>query len=248
MYSTGDVASGRLIPTTGRRRAHRRAHRARSHRGRNHADRQPSARQHHQPLAELTRHALLAWLRHRGAAWPRTINRHVLISRISALGTGPVSAACYLDLGDFRAPTTADGGYLIHLLSDQQWCRHWLLHLDSAGNEAVATSTQPIGFDLPDDWPPLPQPVPTDGSTVNLEVCVDSFAEFLYRFWIENEIWYALHEGRASTQEAASYAAQPPLLADRRHSSDAATGRQADGHQEPTLIMVTRSPMATSFR
>jgi len=30
---------------------------------------------------------------------------------------------------------------------------------------------------------------------VNLEVCADSFAEFLYRFWIENEIWYALHEG-----------------------------------------------------
>jgi hypothetical protein len=51
---------------------------------------------HHQPLAELTRQALLAWLRHRSAAWPHTINRHVLISRISALGTGPVSAD-YLD-------------------------------------------------------------------------------------------------------------------------------------------------------
>jgi hypothetical protein len=118
------------------------------------------------------------------------------------------ATACYLDLGDFRTPTTANGGYLIHLLSDQQWCRHWLLYLDTAGNEAVATSTEPIGFDLPDDWPPLPQPVPADGSTVNLEVCADSFAEFLYRFWIENEVWYALHEGRASTQEAASYAAQ----------------------------------------
>jgi len=51
---------------------------------------------HSQPLGELTRHALLAWLGYRRAAWPHTANRHVLISRISALGTGPVSAD-YLD-------------------------------------------------------------------------------------------------------------------------------------------------------
>ena len=47
---------------------------------------------HRQPLGELTRNALLAWLGYRRATWPDTANRHVLISRISALGTGPVSA------------------------------------------------------------------------------------------------------------------------------------------------------------
>jgi hypothetical protein len=66
---------------------------------------------------------------------------------------GLSATACYLDLGDFRAPTTANGGYLIHLLSDQQWCRHWLLYLDAAGHEAVVTSTEPIGFDLPTTGP-----------------------------------------------------------------------------------------------
>ena len=51
---------------------------------------------HRQPLGELTRNALLAWLGYRRATWPGTANRHVLISRISALGTGPV-APDYLD-------------------------------------------------------------------------------------------------------------------------------------------------------
>ena len=56
---------------------------------------------HRQPLGELTRNALLAWLEYRRATWPDTANRHVLVSRISALGTGPVSAA--------TSPTTSAG-------------------------------------------------------------------------------------------------------------------------------------------
>ena len=56
---------------------------------------------HRQPLGELTRNAVLAWLGYRRASWPNTANRHVLISRISALGTGPVSAD-YLDKHQLR--------------------------------------------------------------------------------------------------------------------------------------------------
>ena len=33
----------------------------------------------------------MAWLEYRRSTWPDTANRHVLISCISALGTGPVS-------------------------------------------------------------------------------------------------------------------------------------------------------------
>jgi hypothetical protein len=51
---------------------------------------------HRQRLGELTHNALLAWLGYRRATWPNTANRHVLLSRISALGTGPVSHD-YLD-------------------------------------------------------------------------------------------------------------------------------------------------------
>ena len=52
---------------------------------------------HRQPLGELTRNALLAWLGYRRASWPDTANRHVLITRKSALGTGPVSASYLAD-------------------------------------------------------------------------------------------------------------------------------------------------------
>lgn len=51
---------------------------------------------HPQPLGDLTHTILRAWLEHRHATWPGTANRHLLISRVSALGTEPV-AADYLD-------------------------------------------------------------------------------------------------------------------------------------------------------
>ena len=56
---------------------------------------------HRQPLGDLTRNALLAWLGYRRATWPDTANRHVLVSRISALGSKPVSAD-FLDKHQLR--------------------------------------------------------------------------------------------------------------------------------------------------
>jgi hypothetical protein len=46
---------------------------------------------HEQRLADLARAALLTWLRHRRGHWPHTANRHVLLSRMTALGTGPTT-------------------------------------------------------------------------------------------------------------------------------------------------------------
>jgi integrase len=48
---------------------------------------------HPQRLGELTYQALRAWLGHRRTAWPRTPNRHVLISGKTALGTEPVTSS-----------------------------------------------------------------------------------------------------------------------------------------------------------
>jgi hypothetical protein len=71
------------------------------------------------------------------------------------------ATGCYLDLslGDLRVPTPRPGGYLVHFLSVQQWVRHWLLYLDSDGNEGIVTTEAPIGFDLSDD-PDFQDPPP----------------------------------------------------------------------------------------
>jgi hypothetical protein len=98
--------------------------------------------------------------------------------------------------------------------------------------------------------------VPADGSKVNLEICADSFTEFLYRFWIENEIWYRLHDSRALAQEAAPYAAQLTVLPTAQSTNlmalnlPASRGRHethADhGDQDPDgcefLVRILQSP------
>ena len=122
------------------------------------------------------------------------------------------ATGCYLDLGDFAARTSAGDSVLVHFLSDQQWCRHWFIHVDARDGDTVLTSTAPIGFDLPSDWADdpgevaVPDVIPLDGS-FDLEVCADSFIEFLYRYWVESELYYALAEGQPAGPVAA-YAAE----------------------------------------
>ena len=51
---------------------------------------------HPQRLGDLSHKALRAWLDYRRATWPNTPNRHVLISKRTALGDAPVTRG-YLD-------------------------------------------------------------------------------------------------------------------------------------------------------
>jgi hypothetical protein len=116
--------------------------------------------------------------------------------------------ACYLDLGDFTV-AVGDRGWLIHFLSDQQWVRHWLLYVDRDGTEAVVSTYPPYGFSFADadeepewasDFDPLAADVFKAGASESV-ICAESFSEFLYRFWIENEIWYALGGSDESTHD-----------------------------------------------
>jgi site-specific recombinase XerD len=84
---------------------------------------------HRQRLGDLTDNALRTWLGYRRATWPNTANRHVLLSRISALGTGPVSA-------DYLDKHQPPGITLEHIR------RHRILH------EALATGADPLHLAL----------------------------------------------------------------------------------------------------
>ena len=109
---------------------------------------------------------------------------------------------CYLDVGDF--PIKALGGmeeFLFHFLSDSQWAGHWYVHVDPRGEHAVFTSIEPFGFQQSEDA----------GSSGRRAIhiaddeiwyCAASFTEFIYRFWLENEIWFALADGARALSPA----------------------------------------------
>ena len=116
------------------------------------------------------------------------------------------ATACYLDLADFVV-SVSGGGWLIHFLSDQQWVCHWLLYVDSDGAEAVVSTSAAYGFDVSQDEGGFDAGTSDRFAPGPHDLLVaDSFAEFLYRFWIENEIWYALTAGRDLTPDQRRYA------------------------------------------
>ena len=82
---------------------------------------------HTRPLDDLTRRLLIGWLGYRRARWPHTANPHLLISKHSALGLGPVSATWILDLRGL--PATLDRLRIDRQLEEALACGADPLHL-----------------------------------------------------------------------------------------------------------------------
>jgi hypothetical protein len=106
---------------------------------------------------------------------------------------------CYLDPGQRIVETVGSiQGHLIHFLSDSQSCVHWYLHVIADGKAAVLESEHLYCYRIENpEW--LDHPScgleQIDLQELPFACCAASFSEFLYRFWIENEIWFALrHE------------------------------------------------------
>jgi hypothetical protein len=103
---------------------------------------------------------------------------------------------CYLDPGERIVETTGFlSGHLIHFLSDSQSCAHWYVHLLSTGACAILESPDLYCYRPENsDWMENPacRLGKIDVAKLEFVYCAPSFSEFLYRFWIENEIWYAV--------------------------------------------------------
>jgi uncharacterized protein (TIGR02996 family) len=80
-----------------------------------------------------------------------------------------------------------EGGYLARFYSDSQDCLHWYLYLTQGGYHCVVTSGGFYGgheWDKADeDW---------DEPSDEFWFCAPSFEAFIYRYWMEDEIWWAL--------------------------------------------------------
>jgi len=105
---------------------------------------------------------------------------------------------CYLELPDFIVPTSyPKNGILIHFLSDQQWILHWYLYVDPLDNNWVFVSPKAFGFqwfDFTEEGNAADNQL---SAAINLHdepiwLCAPTFTDFIYRYWLENELWFTL--------------------------------------------------------
>lgn len=112
---------------------------------------------------------------------------------------------CYFDLADHAR--AVDGGVLVHLVSDSQWSMHWSIYVGHDGRVAIIASDDPVGFDVID--------VPTDGGpqySGKYFVCADTFTEFVWRWWMDSEVFFGRAELTANQNEYLRQYGKPQLL------------------------------------
>jgi hypothetical protein len=91
---------------------------------------------------------------------------------------------CHFDLGH-RLQRVPDG-HLLHLISDSQWVMHWMLYLGDGGASTVVATRRPVGFDLDEDE----EAAYWEQEGWEYVRCAGTFREFIWRWWMDNEIFY----------------------------------------------------------
>jgi hypothetical protein len=108
----------------------------------------------------------------------------------------PSCTACEFDLiGELVPSVVEEGAYTLLFLRDQQDVLLWYLYLTPDGKSSVICS--PIPFDEIDE--------PAHVIKAHTLTVAPSFEEFIYRFWIENVIWFAVDEGKPFTPTQKAY-------------------------------------------
>lgn len=91
--------------------------------------------------------------------------------------------------------------YLIPFLFDSQGMLYWYLYVTQDSKHCVVVSDELLGLRSEND-----QNEDSYEEEGMLFFCAPTFEEFLYRFWIENEIWFALsYEKTKLTKEQQAY-------------------------------------------
>lgn len=130
---------------------------------------------------------------------------------------------CFFELDDngFIDLTDREGECLLHFYSDSQYCLLWYLHFDIFGKHKVVVSGNSwfqhlhTHTALPnhevemmdEDTVKMISEIESDTHTFLYE-CAPDFESFLYRVWLEGDIWYAmskLYKGQELTHEQKKY-------------------------------------------
>ena len=117
----------------------------------------------------------------------------------------PSCTACEFELSSAFLPCPgADGGYIATFLRDQQDCVLWYLYLMPNGVQRIVA--------FPGDMEQYLGEAEGGGRvkmeqiTAAIRDCAPSFASFIYRFWLENTIWFKLNSSHAQPFTAAEQA------------------------------------------
>jgi hypothetical protein len=119
----------------------------------------------------------------------------------------PSCTACYFSLSDdIISCPGSEQGYIVRFLNDQQEVLLWYLYLTPAGEQRVLVS--PVMLDEVAQRGPLSEEW-RQAILTNTFECAPTFAEFIYRFWLENVIWFKLNDQSAPlTADEQAYVAQ----------------------------------------
>lgn len=106
----------------------------------------------------------------------------------------PSCTACTFKLGDqLVASPGTEGAYMVSFLRDQQDCVIWYLLLAPSGEQCVLAFPGELESFIGQE--PAAEGEHVDMAQVirHIVVCAPSFGAFLYRFWLENTIWFKLN-------------------------------------------------------
>ncbi|HTI15672.1 MAG TPA: hypothetical protein VL461_14100 [Dictyobacter sp.] len=113
----------------------------------------------------------------------------------------PSCTACYFELSENIIPCPGDKeGYLIRFLNDQQGCLCWYLYLTPQKEPSILVSSYWL-----DDTDENEYEGNHSERLKNTYICSPSFEAFIYRFWLENTIWFNLHSHNPLTREQQQY-------------------------------------------
>jgi len=134
--------------------------------------------------------AIAAEARELGLTLPRSFTR--LMGSSELQDRVPSCTACYFKLGErLISCPGADGSYIVPFLSDQQDCVLWYLYLTPNGDHRVLAFPGDMAMYI--DEAKAGQQVTLEDIAGAIRVCAPSFVSFIYRFWLENTIWFKLN-------------------------------------------------------
>jgi hypothetical protein len=119
----------------------------------------------------------------------------------------PSCTACYFDLSRKIVPCPgSEAGYIIRFLNDQQDVLSWYLYLTTQGEHCVLVSPYQLDEAAEDEEGEEEREPLTEQQRrsiiANTLICAPSFEAFVYRFWLENVLWFKLNGDESGLTDA----------------------------------------------